>query len=105
MMLSSYHTHSTFSDGKSTLEEMVQAAIAQGCQEIGFSDHAPMIFDCGWSMKQEKVELKTTDANGKEQTQLLPGFVEVDIRHSLSDGIYKSARDIAYMSLAIYQIR
>lgn len=52
-------------------------------------------------MKQETVELKTTDANGKEQTQLLPGFVEVDIRHSLSDGIYKSARDIAYMSLAM----
>ena len=56
MMLSSYHTHSTFSDGKSTLEEMVQAAIAQGCQEIGFSDHAPMIFDCEWSIKAEKLE-------------------------------------------------
>ncbi|MBO5262327.1 MAG: histidinol-phosphatase [Clostridia bacterium] len=56
MSLSSYHTHSKYSDGKNTLEEMVQSAIEKGCKEIGFSDHAPMIFDCGWSMKQEQVE-------------------------------------------------
>ena len=56
MSLSSYHTHSKYSDGKNTLEEMVQSAIEKGCKEIGFSDHAPMIFDCGWSMRQEQVE-------------------------------------------------
>lgn len=56
MILSSYHTHSTFSDGKNTLEEMVQSAISQGCQEIGFSDHAPMSIDCDWSIKAERVE-------------------------------------------------
>ncbi len=56
MTLSSYHTHSTFSDGKNTLEEMVQSAIEQGCGEIGFSDHAPMAFDCDWSIKAEKIE-------------------------------------------------
>ena len=56
MMLSSYHTHSIYSDGKNTLEEMVLSAIENGCEEIGFSDHAPMIFDCSWSMDAEKVE-------------------------------------------------
>ena len=35
-----YHTHSTFSDGKNTLEEMVQAAIAKGMPAIGLSDHS-----------------------------------------------------------------
>ena len=35
-----YHTHSTFSDGKNSLEEMVQAAIRAGMPCIGFSDHS-----------------------------------------------------------------
>ena len=56
MSLSSYHTHSTYSDGKNTLEEMVLSAIEKGCLEIGFSDHAPMIFDCDWSTKAENID-------------------------------------------------
>lgn len=57
MMLSSYHTHSNFSDGKNTVEEMILSAIEKGCKEIGFSDHAPMKFDCEWSIKSEKIGL------------------------------------------------
>lgn len=56
MSLSSYHTHSTYSDGKNTLEEMVLSAIEKGCREIGFSDHAPMQFRCDWSARAEKIE-------------------------------------------------
>ena len=56
MSLSSYHTHSVYSDGKNTLEEMVQSAIEKGCSEIGFSDHAPMAFRCDWSTSKEKIE-------------------------------------------------
>ena len=56
MILSSYHTHSKYSDGKNTLEEMVLSAIEKGCAEIGFSDHAPMMFDCDWSAKAEEIE-------------------------------------------------
>ena len=56
MILSSYHTHSKYSDGKNTLEEMVLSAIEKGCAEIGFSDHAPMIFDCDWSAKAKEIE-------------------------------------------------
>ena len=40
MIYCGYHTHSTFSDGKSTLEEMIQAAIARGMPVIGISDHS-----------------------------------------------------------------
>lgn len=42
------HTHTTFSDGKNTAEEMVIAAIAMGLDTIGFSDHsyAPYDEDC-----------------------------------------------------------
>ena len=56
MIVSTYHAHSTYSDGKNTLEEMVQAAINSGMKEIGFTDHAPMQFFCDWSMDASKVQ-------------------------------------------------
>jgi DNA polymerase (family X) len=35
-----FHTHTTYSDGNGTLEEMVQAAKAAGYEYIGISDHS-----------------------------------------------------------------
>ena len=55
MIASTYHTHSTYSDGKSSLEEIVQSAIACGMKELGFSDHAPMPFCCEWSARAESI--------------------------------------------------
>ena len=56
MIVSTYHTHSNYSDGKNTLEEMVQSAIKCGMKEIGFTDHAPMTFFCSWSMDEKNVQ-------------------------------------------------
>ncbi len=39
------HSHSTFCDGKSSLEEMVLSAIDKGLEVFGFSAHAPVPFD------------------------------------------------------------
>ena len=39
------HVHTTWSDGKNTPEEMVNAAIARGMERIGFSDHSYTSFD------------------------------------------------------------
>ena len=46
------HIHTTFCDGDSTPEEMVQAAMERGLEGIGFSGHAPMPFDAPWAMTQ-----------------------------------------------------
>jgi histidinol-phosphatase (PHP family) len=35
----SYHTHTTFSDGRNTAEEMIARAVELGWEEIGISDH------------------------------------------------------------------
>lgn len=43
--LSNAHTHSTFCDGKATIEEMVQQALALGFTDLGFSSHSPAPFD------------------------------------------------------------
>lgn len=35
-----FHVHTRYSDGAATLEEMTKAAIAQGLEYVGFSDHS-----------------------------------------------------------------
>ncbi|MCL2068982.1 MAG: histidinol-phosphatase [Oscillospiraceae bacterium] len=42
--LSNMHTHSTYSDGDSTLEEYVQTALDLGFVSLGFSEHAPTTY-------------------------------------------------------------
>ena len=49
-MLTNYHTHSTFSDGKNTPEEIVCYAIEIGMTSIGFSDHCHTPFDMRYCM-------------------------------------------------------
>lgn len=39
MVIADYHMHSKFSDGKNTIEEMVQAAVKQGMKEMAITDH------------------------------------------------------------------
>lgn len=55
MILTNYHSHSHFCDGKGSLEEQVQGAIAQGLRAFGFSSHCPVPFDNKWSMKAENL--------------------------------------------------
>lgn len=38
------HIHTTYGDGKNSIEELVQEAIAQGFDSIGFSEHSEMLF-------------------------------------------------------------
>ena len=57
------HTHTIFSDGKNTPEEMVLAAIEKGLSYIGFSDHAPMHFDDGCAMDAGKLPAYAAEIN------------------------------------------
>lgn len=50
------HTHSTFSDGKSLMEETVEEAIRQGMHTIGFTDHSMVPFENRVSIQNDKVD-------------------------------------------------
>ena len=52
MIFSTYHAHTSFCDGSSTAEEMIRAAVACGCPEIGFSGHS-YIQGEDWCMTEE----------------------------------------------------
>ncbi|MDY0077924.1 MAG: histidinol-phosphatase [Bacteroidales bacterium] len=83
------HTHSLFSDGKSTLEEMVKAAIDQGMHTLGISDHAEVPFENHFAIKAGETaeylaEVKRLQQVYAQQIQLylsleidfIPGLME-----------------------------
>jgi len=49
-MLSNYHTHSNYCDGKATLREMVDFAVTHGFKALGFSGHCPLPFENNYSI-------------------------------------------------------
>ncbi len=51
--LENYHTHTTFSDGANTVEEMVAAAVANRMTVIGFSDHSTNAWSMDYCMQDE----------------------------------------------------
>lgn len=63
MITSNYHTHSTYCDGKNTLEEMVLAAIEKGFTELGFSGHAPSSAYFSWEIKLDKLNKYKSEVN------------------------------------------
>ena len=56
MQLFNLHTHSNFSDGKSTPEEVVLEAIKQQLHTIGFSDHSPVPFSNTFAIKDYELD-------------------------------------------------
>ena len=49
------HTHSIYSDGKSTPREMVEEAVRQGLIKLGFSEHGPLPFETTFAVKAERM--------------------------------------------------
>lgn len=54
-MKTNYHTHSVFSDGKNTLEEICLEAVEKNFSVLGFSDHSFTDFDLCYCMKKENL--------------------------------------------------
>lgn len=54
-MITNYHTHSSFCDGKGQLEDYVKYAISRDFHTLGFSGHAPLPFPNDWTMNEENL--------------------------------------------------
>lgn len=66
--MTDFHVHTTFSDGKSSPEEVVLAAIEKGMSCLGFSDHSYTFFDEEYCMPKERIgEYKACIASLKER--------------------------------------
>ena len=86
-MKACFHTHSNYSDGKVSIDEIVQAAIDHGFERLGMTDHGPVPFPSAWNMLYEKIlsyfqDLEKAKEKYSDKILLLRGF-EADYLHGL----------------------
>ncbi len=79
MSLYDLHTHTTYSDGENTPEEMVQRAIEMGLTKIGFSDHSYTSFEDYYcltpqSTEEYKAEINALKEKYKGKIEILCGI-------------------------------
>jgi DNA polymerase (family 10) len=87
------HCHSTWSDGKATIAEMVEAARARGWSYIGITDHSQSAFYAG-GLSREKVEMQheeIDELNARSSGFRILKGVEADI---LADGALDYGADL-----------
>ncbi len=56
MSWTNYHGHCNYCDGHGKMEEYIKKAIEYKMPVIGISSHAPVPFDCFWTMKKEQLQ-------------------------------------------------
>ena len=86
-MLTNFHTHTTFCDGKNTAEEMVLSAIDKGFSVLGFSGHGFTTFDTSYCMLDTDAycqEIRRLQAVYADKIDILLG-VEEDAHYPLKD--------------------
>ena len=84
-ILSDLHMHSTWTDGRNSIEEMAAAAIDRGLSFIAICDHSPYMFEKykdGSYLLEQALEINKIQKTLKNGFEILRG-VEVDI---LPDG-------------------
>ncbi len=79
-MLSDFHIHTTFSDGKNSPEEMVLEAIRLGVEKIGFSDHSYTEFDrsCCMAKKDKQLYIDTINDLKKKYSDKISVYCGVE---------------------------
>lgn len=97
------HTHTVFSDGKNTAEEMVLSAIEKGLDTIGISDHSYTSFDTEYCMDINRYDeyirtISDLKEKYKERIQVLCG-IEQDLYSE------KPSFDFDYIIGSIHYVR
>lgn len=79
MNYTNLHTHSTFSDGKYTVEELARLAMENGLPAIGISDHSFTEFDQRYCMRPGRIEeylreIRRVQAAYKDRIEVYAGL-------------------------------
>lgn len=61
------HTHTVYSDGKNTAEEMIVAAIEKGLDTIGISDHSYTSVDETYCINKDKIDSYIQEISGLKE--------------------------------------
>ncbi len=108
MSWTNFHTHSHFCDGRAGLEEYVQSALDKKMHALGFSGHAPLVFDTEWTMTPYQLEEYMALIDGLKQAYQdeIPLYkgLEVDyIRGLTGPGQYRG-QDFDYLIGSVHVV-
>ena len=92
MCYSDLHVHSTFSDGKSTPEEIVLSAIKKGMSIIGISDHSYTLFDESYCIGKDKTSEYISTVNSLKEKYKN----EIEIRLGIEQDYYSESSTATY---------
>ena len=92
-----YHTHSAYCDGRGTLREYVDYAVARGFSHLGFSGHAPVPFKNNFATRRENYltycdEVRSLKDEYRDRIQLHLGL-EIDFIPGVIDNFTGLVRD------------
>lgn len=73
-----YHIHSAYSDGHSTVEELVKTASLAGLKEVGLADHGPGNLGAGVSSEKTLMQIKEEIALIRKKNYGLKVFTGVE---------------------------
>lgn len=79
MLLTNYHTHCHFCDGKGSPEEVLARAIELGFKAIGFSSHAPLPFSNDFTLPQGKLVEYIEAINALKQSSEIEVYLGLEI--------------------------
>lgn len=100
MIPSNLHTHTIHCDGKSTVREMIEAAISRGFVSLGFSGHSPMSApDDEWCMRDEAAyiaEVRALAEEYKDRIEIYCG-IEWDVTSTIDRSRYDYAIGSVHM--------
>lgn len=66
-ILRDLHTHTKYSDGQNTIEEMILSAIDKGLSEIAITDHSFTFYDTSYCMQKENIEKYINEVNSLKE--------------------------------------
>jgi histidinol-phosphatase (PHP family) len=100
VIYTSYHVHTTWSDGKATVPEMIESARSAGLNELGFSDHfalPPRGARVSWALAPERL-----DDYVAQIRQEMESAQDIRIRLALEVDYYPETIELTRQRLAPY---
>lgn len=75
-MWTNYHTHGDYCDGKEPLSNYLNHPLIAS---LGFSAHAPLPFECNWSMPAEKLEAYFAEISELKRTAVIEIYAGLEV--------------------------
>jgi len=96
-MLTNFHTHTNYCDGKDKIKDIVEKAISLNIQQLGFSSHSPLPFNSEWSLlNNEELKKYITEIENEKNKYLDKIEIYKGLEADYITGMTKNFNDLKF---------